>query len=53
MRMKTPTELAPSTGRDDVPAAFPTGVVWLVAVTIPPCLIHQHVSIAQVRGLCV
>ncbi|MBT4143242.1 MAG: hypothetical protein HN926_03050 [Chloroflexi bacterium] len=46
--MKTPTELDPTTGRDDVPAAFPTGVTWLVAVTSPPCLDPQRVSIAQV-----
>ena len=36
MRMNTPTELEPSTGLDDVPAALPTGAAWLVAVTIPP-----------------
>jgi len=47
MRMNTPIELLPSTGRDDAPAAFPTGLVGLVAVTIPPFLYPQHVSIAQ------
>jgi hypothetical protein len=40
-------DLLPSTGRDDVPAAFPIGLTWLVAVTIPPFLFPQHVSIAQ------
>jgi len=40
-------ELLPSTGRDDAPAAFPTGLDWLVAVTITPFLYQQHVSIAQ------
>jgi hypothetical protein len=36
MRMNTPTELDPSTGLDDVPAALPTGAELTVAVTIPP-----------------
>jgi hypothetical protein len=48
MRMKTPTELDPTTGRDDVPAAFPTGATWMVAVTIPPYINPQPVSIAHV-----
>jgi len=37
-------------GLDDVPAALPTGAVLTVAVTIPPFLITQQISIAQVCG---
>ena len=48
MRIKTPTELDPTTGRDEVPAAFPTGATWLLTVTIAPqCLNPQRVSIAH------
>jgi len=47
MRIKTPTELDPTTGRDEVPGAFSTGATWLLAVTIPPCLNPQRVSIAH------
>ena len=40
--MKTPMELLPSTGRDDVPAAFPIGLICLVSVTILLAHIFIH-----------
>ncbi len=36
MRMNTPAELVPIAGLADVPAAFPMGAAWLVAVAVPP-----------------
>jgi hypothetical protein len=36
MRRYTPAGFDPSTGRDDVPAALPTGATWMVAVTNSP-----------------
>jgi hypothetical protein len=47
MRMKTPTELDPAIGRDEVPPAFPIGPILLDAVTIPPCLNPQVIRIAH------
>lgn len=51
--MNTSIELVPSTGLDEVPAAFPTGFAVIVAVWIPPGWFSQAISIAQPNPECV